>query len=446
MITPDQIAYINARLVDPATGLDTPGALITFGNEIQAVGPDLFPSGDAPLSSDQFQVIDCRGHVLCPGLIDMRVFVGEPGAEHKETLATASQAAAAGGVTSIIVMPNTDPVIDDASLVDFIKRRSRDTAIVNVYPMAALTKGLEGTRLTEMGLLKEAGAIAFTDGLCSVTNSWLMRQALSYAGTFGALVVHHAEDPSLSLDGAMNEGEFASRLGLAGIPTAAETIMVERDMALVELTKGRYHLSQISCAASLRVIEQAKERGLDVTCAVSAHHLALNELDVGDYRTFFKTNPPLRAEEDRRAMVEGLKNGVIDIIVSGHDPQAPENKRLPFANASSGCVGLETLLPVSLEHYHNGHVDLSQVLHALTCAPAERLGLPSGHLAPGAPADLALIDLDTPYVFNAASLKSRSKNTPFDERRLQGRVVRTIVGGKTVFERAAVSADSSEAR
>ncbi len=444
MITPDQIAYINARLVDPASGLDTDGALITFGGEIQAVGPDLFPGEGASNVSDQFQVIDCQGHVLCPGLIDMRVFVGEPGAEHKETLATASQAAAAGGVTTIIVMPNTDPVIDDASLVDFIKRRSRDTANVNVYPMAALTKGLEGTHLTEMGLLKEAGAIAFTDGHRSVTSSRLMRQALSYASTFGALVVHHAEEPSLSQDGAMNEGEFASRLGLAGIPAAAETIMVERDVALVELTQGRYHLSQLSCAASLRAIEQAKERGLDITCAVSAHHLALNELDVGEYRTFFKTNPPLRAEEDRQAMVDGLSRGVIDIIVSSHDPQAPENKRLPFADATPGSVGLETLLPVALEHYHNGHVELGNLLRALTYAPAQRLGLPSGRLAPGAPADLVLIDLDKPIIFDASTLKSRSKNTPFDGRKLQGRVLRTVVGGKSVFECESVVSLSGE--
>ncbi len=435
MITPDQIAYINARLIDPASGLDAMGALITFGGEIQAVGADLFPGEAAPDVSDQFQIIDCQGHVLCPGLIDMRVFVGEPGAEHKETLATASQAAAAGGVTSIIVMPDTNPVIDDASLVDYIKRRSRDTAIVNVYPMAALTKGLEGAQLTEMGLLKEAGAIAFTDGHRPVTNSRLMRQALSYASTFGALVVHHAEDPSLTQNGAMNEGEFASRLGLAGIPAAAETIIVERDVALVELTQGRYHLSQLSCAASLRVIEQAKERGLDITCAVSAHHLALNELDVGEYRTFFKTNPPLRAEEDRQAMVDGLSRGAIDIIVSSHDPQAPENKRLPFADASPGSVGLETLLPVALEHYHNGDIPLCDLLKAMTAAPAQRLGLPSGRLAPGAPADLALIDLGAPYVFDAGALKSRSKNTPFDGRKLQGRVLRTVVGGKSVYER-----------
>ncbi len=429
-LPPNQIAYVNARLVDPATNLDAPGALVTFDDQIQAVGPNLFPEG----VPQNFTIIDCKGHVLCPGLIDMRVFAGEPGAEYKETLATASQAAAAGGVTSITVMPNTEPVIDDVSLVDFIKRRSRDTAKVNVYPMAALTKGLKGEELTEVGLLLDAGAVAFTDGRHSVTNSRLMRRALSYAKTFNALIVHDAEDPHLSAGGAMNEGELSSRLGLAGIPTAAETIMVQRDVTLVELTGGRYHLSQVSCADALQTVEEAKKRGLDITCAVSAHHLALNENDVGEYRTFFKTNPPLRAETDRQAMVDGLARGIIDVMVSSHDPQAPENKRLPFAEATEGTVGLETLLPVALEQYHNGHIRLLDVLRALTSTPARILGLESGRLAEGAPADLALIDLDHPYVFEEDALSSKSKNTPFDGRKFQGRVVKTVVSGRRVFE------------
>ena len=314
MLAPEQIAYVNARLIDPATNLDVAGAIVTLGGEIQAIGPNLFPEG----VPEDFKMIDCAGHVLCPGLIDMRVFVGEPGAEHQETLATASQAAAAGGVTTIIVMPNTDPVIDDVSLVDFIKRRSRGTALVNVHPMAALTKGLKGEALTEMGLLREAGAVGFTDGRHSVTNSGLMRNALAYASNFDALVVHHAEDPTLVENGAMNEGEFAARLGLNGIPSAAETIMVHRDLALVELTGAKYHLSQVSCAAALKAVEKAKADGLNVTCAVSAHHLCLNENDVGDYRTFFKTDPPLRAENDRHAMVEGLARGTVDVVVSSH--------------------------------------------------------------------------------------------------------------------------------
>ncbi len=434
---PEQIAYVNARLIDPASGLDAPGAVVTLGGEIQAVGPNLFPEG----VPDDFKMIDCAGHVLCPGLIDMRVFVGEPGAEHQETLATASQAAAAGGVTTIIVMPNTAPVIDDVSLVDFIKRRSRDTALINVHPMAALTKGLNGEELTEMGLLREAGAVGFTDGRRSVTNSRLMRNALAYASNFDAVVVHHAEDPTLAENGAMNEGELAARLGLNGVPSAAETIMVHRDLALVELTGARYHLSQVSCAAALKAVEKAKADGLNVTCAVSAHHLCLNENDVGEYRTFFKTNPPLRAENDRHAMVEGLASGAIDVVVSSHDPQAPENKRLPFADAAPGTVGLETLLIATLEQYHAGHMDLITALKSLTSSPADILGFPVGRLKPGAPADMLLFDVDRPTVVDSAQLKSKSKNTPFDGRRFQGRVLRTIVGGKTVFED-----DQSDAR
>lgn len=430
MIPSVQTAYINARLVDPASELDAMGSLITFGEEIQAIGPNLFPDG----VPNNFRSIDCGGHVICPGLIDMRVFVGEPGAEHKETLASASQAAAAGGVTTIVVMPNTDPVIDDASLVDFIKRRARDTAIVNVHPMAALTKGLEGKALTEIGLLQEAGAVAFTDGNKSIANAGMMRQGLTYARAFDALICHHTEDADLSRGGAMNEGEFADRLGLRGIPTTAESIMVDRDIALVKLTGSRYHASQISCAAALSSIEQAKRQGLNVTCGVSAHHLALNELDIAEYRSFMKTNPPLRAEEDRKSMVEGLARGVIDVIVSSHEPQAPENKRLPFEDSSDGCVGLETMLPVALERYHNREIGLLPLLRTMTQNPAEILKLPVGKLAPGAPADFVVFDPDYSYSFDAKNLKSRSKNTPFDGRRMQGQVMRTVVRGRTVFE------------
>lgn len=438
VIPPQQIAYINARLIDPMSELDAMGSLITFGAEIQAVGPNLFPDG----VPHNFKVVDCGGAVLCPGLIDLRVFVGEPGAESNETLASASQAAAAGGVTTIIVMPNTNPVIDDVSLVDFIKRRARDTADVNVHPMAALTKGLAGTALTEIGLLQEAGAVAFTDGDKSITDAGLFRNGLSYAKAFDALICHHTEDPTLSRGGVMNEGELADRLGLHGIPKAAESIMVERDISLVRLTEGKYHAAQISCAESLAAIEAAKRQGLNVTCAVSAHHLALNETDIGEYKTFMKTNPPLRAEDDRRRMVEGLARGVVDVIVSSHDPQAPENKRLPFAEASNGCVGLETMLPAALERYHNKDIGLLPLLRKMTQNPAEILGLPVGRLAPGAPADFILFDPDAPYVFDAKTLKSRSKNTPFDGRRFQGRVMRTLVGGKIVYK---APADQSKA-
>ncbi|MEL7029350.1 MAG: dihydroorotase, partial [Pseudomonadota bacterium] len=305
-------AYVNARLIDPAAGYDGPGAVVVDDETIAASGPD----ARAP---DGALVFDCGGHVLCPGLIDMRVFTGEPGAEHKETLATASDAAAAGGVTSMIVMPDTDPVIDDVALVDFISRRARGTAKVNVAPMAAITKGLQGQEMTEIGLLKAAGAVAFTDGRRSIRDAGLMRRALAYAATYDALICAYTEDLSLA-SGVMNESEMSARLGLAGSPAAAETIMLGRDLALAELTGARYHASQISCRGSLEAIESAKARGLAVTCAASVNHLVLNEIDIGDYRTFLRMEPPLRAEDDRAALADALARGIVDVIVSSHDP------------------------------------------------------------------------------------------------------------------------------
>ena len=422
-------ALVNARLFDPASGLDTQGALLIENGKIADLGPGLFASG----VPDGIHTIDCEGHLLAPGLIDMRVFTGEPGAEHRETLATASQAAAAGGVTTLIVMPNTNPVIDDVALVDYIERRARDTAIVHVHPMAALTRGLKGELMTEIGLLKEAGAVAFTDADRSVTNAQIMRRTMSYATLFDALIVQHAEDPDLAGDGVMNEGELASRLGLMGIPATAETILIERDVRLLELTGGRYHVAQVSCAESVDVIRRAKTRGLNVTCGVSAAHLTLNENDVESYRTFFKLSPPLRAEMDRRALVAGVADGTIDVIVSGHDPQDPETKRRPFAEAAFGAVGLETLLPALLSLVHNGDVPLERVLGALTFSPADLLGLTTGRLAVGLSADLALIDLHAPWRLDADLLSSKSKNTPFEDRHFEGRAIRTLVSGQTVF-------------
>lgn len=420
--------FINARLVDPASGLDTMGNLLVEDGKIADLGPMLF-NDTIP---DGVEIVDCRGQMLCPGLIDMRVFTGEPGAEHRETLRTASLAAAAGGVTTLIVMPNTHPVIDDVALVDFIERRARDTGIVNIHPMAALTKGLGGTEMTEIGLLKDAGAVAFTDGDRSVNDAQIMRRALSYAAHFDALIVQHAEVPELSR-GVMNESELAGRLGLAGIPAAAETIMIERDLRLLELTGGRYHVSQVSCAASVDAIARARRHGLKVTCGVSAAHLTLNENDVQSYRTFFKLSPPLRAEDDRQALVQGLAEGTIDVVVSSHDPQDAEVKRHPFAQAAFGAIGLETLLASCLSLVHNGDLPLNRLLSAMTHVPADLLGLRTGRLASGLPADLLLADIGASWIVKADALHSISKNTPFDDRRLQGRVLRTIVGGRTVY-------------
>jgi dihydroorotase len=424
----DKIAMINARLIDPDTGRDELGGLVIKKGKISDLGPKL--RLNAP---DGHEVIDCGGHIVCPGLIDMLVFTGEPGFEHRETLATASRAAAAGGVTTIICMPETDPVIDDIALVDFIEHRARDTAIVHIHPMAAATRGLKGEEMTEIGLLKKAGAVAFTNGTSSIANSRVMRRTLAYAKDFDALMVLNTEEPELANSGVMNEGEVSSRLGLPGIPSSAEVIMLARDIEIVALTGGRYHAAQLSTAASLDVIRSAKKRGLPVSCGVSINHLTLNENDIGSYRTFFKMRPPLRPEEDRMAMVEGLVSGTIDIIVSSHNPKDADVKRRPFAEAEDGVIGLETLLPASLRLYHAGHVELPVLLRAMTSNPAKLLKLPSGRLQKGAPADLIIVDLDTPWVVDPENLHSKSKNTPFDESQLQGRVLRTLVDGNTVY-------------
>jgi dihydroorotase len=379
-------------------------------------------------------VIDCRGKVIAPGLIDMRAFIGEPGEASRETLGSASQAAAAGGVTTIICQPDTSPTIDNPATVDFVLRRARDNAIVHVHPMAAITKGLEGKEMTEIGLLKAAGAVAFTDGAKSVVNAQVMRRALTYAGDFDAMIVHHTEDPNLIGDGVMTEGEFATRLGLLGIPKAAETVMLERDIRLVALSGGRYHAASVTCSESLEVLRRAKEAGLDVTASASINHVTLNEIDIGPYRTFLKVTPPLRAEDDRKALVEALSAGLIDVIMSDHNPQDVETKRLPFAEAAPGAIGLETMLTAGLRLVHSGEIDLATLLRAMSTRPAELLGLAGGTLKSGAPADVIVIDMDLPWVLDPNELKSKCKNTPFDEARLTGRVVRTIVSGRTVYE------------
>ncbi|HVW72747.1 MAG TPA: dihydroorotase [Rhizomicrobium sp.] len=425
-----RIAFRNARLIDPASGLDARGGLLVENGRIADVGPRLF--NDAEPGDPE--VIDCRGLVLAPGLIDARVFTGEPGAEHRESLESASAAAAAGGVTSMIVMPNTDPVIDEPSLVDFLLRRAAATAKVRVLPTAALTKGLLGETMTEIGLLKEAGAVAFTDGDRSVANARVLRRALAYAATFDALVLAHAEDPELTRNASATEGEFATRAGLPAAPAIAEAMIVERDIRLVELTGARLHFSQISTRASLEAIAGAKARGLPVTCGVAAHYLTLNELDVGPYYTFRKVRPPLRSEADRAAMVEGAASGVIDVIVSSHEPQGADTKRQPYATAAAGTVGLETLLPAALTLVHDGAVNLPQLLATMTSAPARIFGLPAGSLAKGAPADLLLLDEGDPFVVEADKLHSRARNTAFEGRKFQGRARMTFVGGDCVFD------------
>jgi dihydroorotase len=423
------LVLTNARVIDPSRKLDARGTVIIADGVILAAGPE----ADSAALPEGAEIVDCHGAAVMPGLIDMRVFIGEPGGEHRETFASAGQSAAAGGVTTVIMMPDTEPVIDDVALVDFIARRTRDTALVNVMPMAAITKGLKGREMTEFGLLKEAGAVGFTDGRHSITNALVLRRALTYARDFGALIMHHPADPDLTGSGVMNEGETATRLGLSGIPKEAEIIMLERDIRLAALTRGRYHAAQISCAESLEIIRRAKKAGLAVSCGVSATHLALNELDIGPYRTFFRLSPPLRSEDDRQAMIEGIADGSIDVIVSSHDPQDVDTKRHPFAEAADGAVGLETLLAASLRLVNNGDVDLLTVARALSTRPADLLGLPAGRLTAGAPADIILVDPAMPWICDGEKLRSRSKNTPFEGARFEGRVLRTVVAGRTVY-------------
>ncbi|NWH08566.1 MAG: dihydroorotase [Alphaproteobacteria bacterium] len=422
------IAFLNATLVDPEKESEDTGALLIKDGLIADQGPRLFSDALPP----DAVVLDTQGLILAPGLVDSRVFTGEPGSEHRETLSSASEAAVSGGVTAMVVMPNTEPVIDDVALVDFLLRRARDTAKTYVYPMAALTKGLKGESMTEMGLLAEAGAVGFTQGLGAVANAQILRRAMTYARDFDLLVETFPAEPTMT--GQMNAGEMATRLGLSGLPVAAEAIAVDRDLRLAELTGARVHISPISCAESVQAIARAKKKGLPVTCATTAAHLGLNEHDIGTYLTFRKLMPPLRSEMDRLALIEGVADGTVDIITSGHDPQPPENKRLPFAQAAFGGTGLETLLAASLSLARNGSVSLPALFARLTLNPARLFRLPGGRLTKGAPADLVLFDADKPWVVNRDISLSRSKNEPFDGQRLQGRVIKTIVGGHIVYD------------
>jgi dihydroorotase len=421
-------AFVNAHILSPREGLDGKGGLLFEDGWILGVGASVTRDSVGAAT----EVVDCKGRHIIPGLVDMRVFTGEPGSEYRESLASASEAAAAGGVTTIVVMPDTKPVIDDAAIVDYILRRARDTALVRVLPMAALTKGMAGEALSEIGLLKAAGAIAVTDPRRSVSNAGLLRRAMTYAKDFNMLVVAHVEEPNLS-GGVMNGGEMASRLGLSGIPALAEVMQLERDLRLVEMTGVRYHAAQISCTESIEVMRRAKAKGLPVTCGISINHLMLNENDIGSYRTFFKLSPPLRGEDERRALIAGVADGTIDVIVSAHDPQSDDTKRLPFAEAAFGAVGLDTMLSCAITLSHNENISLARLIEAMSQAPASILGLECGRLAAGAPADVVVMDQNLSWKVEDATLKSRSKNSPYEHRTLEGRAVETIVAGRSVF-------------
>ncbi|MCR9218593.1 MAG: dihydroorotase [Alphaproteobacteria bacterium] len=424
-----RIAYLNARLLDPASGLDATGALLIEDGRIADFGAHLFRTGAPSVN----EVVDCKGMVLAPGLIDVRVQLREPGAEHKETIETGCAAAAAGGVTTMVCLPNTDPPVDDVSVLEFIARRSRELKRSKVFGYAALTKGLEGKEITEIGLLRAAGAVAFTDGERALADAKVMKRALAYGQTFDALIVQHPLEASLSAGGVMNQGELSTRLGLAGVPKVAETIQVERDLRLLESTGGRLHFAHVTAPAALEAIRRAKADGLDVTCDTAPHYFALNENAVGDYRSFAKVMPPLRAEADRQALVEAIADGVVDIVASDHCPHDQDSKRLPFEQAEFGVIGLQTLLPMTLELYHNGHLSLLDAAALLTARPAARFGLPGGRLMRGAAADLVLFDPDKPWTVSEEDMLSKSKNTAFGDRPVQGKVLRTVVDGRPLY-------------
>ncbi|TWB12298.1 dihydroorotase [Nitrospirillum amazonense] len=432
MATHARTAILNARLLDPDSRLDQRGSLLIDGGKIADHGPGLFRDG----VPEGIETIDAEGACVAPGLVDLRAQVGEPGHEDNETLKTASQAAAAGGVTALACLPDTDPVIDDVAGLEFIARRAREVKLVKVFAYAGITRDLGGKELTEMGLLAEAGAVGFTDGGKAVADALVMQRALAYASIWGRPILQHPQEPRLAT-GAMNSGEIATRLGLSGIPAVAEVIMLERDLRLVEATGGRYHAADISTAESVAVIRAAKRKGLKVTCDTAPPYFTLTERDVGDYRTFFKLSPPLRTEDDRQAIVEGLADGTIDCITSDHLPWNQDAKRVPFAQAAFGSVGLETLLPLTLDLVHKGHMSLLDALAAVTVKPAAVLSLNLGRLRTGAAADLVIFDAERPWRVDAEALHSKSKNSCFDRHPVQGRVLRTLVDGRTVFQLAA---------
>ncbi|PJE34045.1 dihydroorotase [Pseudooceanicola lipolyticus] len=420
----------NARLIDPEAGSDTQGALVITQGRISATLPE-----GAPLPAAE-TVVDCNGKCLAPGIVDIGVKVCEPGERHKESYRSAGLAAAAGGVTTMVTRPDTLPAIDTPEVLEFVRRRANEAAPVNVLPMAALTKGREGREMTEIGFLLDAGAVAFTDCDNVVRDTKVFSRALTYARSCGALVIGHPQEPGLSAGAAATSGKFASLYGLPAVSPMAERMGLDRDIALIEMTGARYHADQITTRRALPALERARDNGLDITAGVSIHHLTLNEFDVSGYRTFFKVKPPLRSEEDRQAMIEALRNGLIDIISSMHTPQDEESKRRPFEDAASGAVALETLLPAAMRLHHSDGVDLPTLFRAMALNPARRLGLDCGRLAAGAPADLVLFDPNVPFVLDRATLRSKSRNTPFDGARLQGRVLTTWVAGQTVYRSA----------
>ena len=423
---------INARIIDPKNQIDEIGGLIIDSKgKIKAVGKKV-ANGNLPKNVEK---IDLKKQVLMPGIVDMRVFVGEPGYEYKENFRTLSNAALSGGVTSVVSMPNTSPVIDNVSMVDFLKRRGRDKSKINIFPAASLTKNTEGKQMTEFGLLKHKGIVAFTDGTKTVQNPQLMARIMNFAAQSESLIIQHAEDRVLSEGGLINEGEISTRLGLKGISFLAEKIIVERDLSFLEEYICRYHISQISSEKTVSVIKKAKDEGIIFSTGVSINNLSLNENDIGDFKTFLKLSPPLRTEKDRKALIQGINDGVIDVIVSDHKPEDEESKRLTFAKAATGASGIETLLSLTLELFHNESIKLSKLIASITSNPAKILRIDKGDLQKGKDADLCVVDINKPWVVNKDKLKSKSKNTPVENRKLQGQILKTFIKGELAYER-----------
>ena len=421
----------NARIIDPSQKMDEKGSVIIGENgKIKLIGKDIKKTD----ASSSAEVINLENNILIPGIVDMKAFVGEPGYEYKENFRTLSNAALAGGVTSIVTMPNTKPLIDNVSMVDFIIRRGRDKASVNLFPSATLTREIAGKQMTEFGLLSAKGIIGFTDVVKVVQSTETMSKIMDYASDIGVLIMQHAEDYELSKNGCINEGEVSTRLGLEGISYIAEKIIIERDLSLLNEFPCRYHINQISSKESLEVIKRNKENGLDFSVGVSINNLSLNENDIGDFKTFLKVSPPLRLEDDRLALVQGVKSGLIDVIVSDHTPEDEEGKRLPFAQAATGAIGIETLFPLALEMYHNESLSLENIVQALTINPAKILKIKKGTLKKGSDADICIFNLDTPWVIKADLLKSKSKNTTVEDRKVQGKVLMTFLNGNLVFK------------
>ena len=422
--------FINARIIDPSQKIDEIGSLILDNKgKVKAIGKNVKKSE----TEASAEVFDIKGNVLIPGIVDMKAFVGEPGYEYKENFRTLSKAALAGGVTSIVTMPNTKPVIDNVSMVDFIIRRGRDKAAVNLFPCASITKQTEGKLMTEFGLLSLRGIIGFSDVNKTIQNTELMARIMDYASDLGVLIMQHAEDFELSKNSCINDGEIATRLGLEGVSQIAEKIIIERDLSLLSEYPCRYHINQISSKKSLEVIKKNKDDGKKFSVGVSINNLSLNENDIGEFRTFLKLSPPLRLEEDRVSLVKGIKDNLIDVIVSDHIPEDEESKRLPFAQAATGAIGIETLLPLALEMHHNESLPLNKIVETLTINPAKILQINKGTLKKGSDGDICILDLDTPWIVKAENLKSKSKNTAIEGRKLQGKVLMTFLNGELVF-------------